>query len=386
MTNWICSQFGSRENYAIPRALHRRQALRSFYTDIWIHPSSSVARVIPTANRFQHELNLQDIHAFNTLFLSRHLARKAGVSIDADDDLYDELVSKHIAKGKNKSNLFAYSYSSMNTMRVAKELGHRTFLGQINPGPLEAEIVKNAFASYRNGRHHPTVPDDKYWDRWREEISYSDILIVNSEWSSILLQQAGVPSEKIAVVPLAYEVSNEFPERQFKKYYDRKQTLNLLYLGGVGLRKGFHLLIEAMKSIPDLPITLRVVGGLKGPRELLEELPPNVMYFGYANRLQTEQFYADADVLIFPTLSDGFGLTQLEAQARKLPLIVSNHCARIIDDMHNGIVLEEVTAESIALAITKLVDQPELLPQFSGRSISMENFSIDSLAARLLLL
>ena len=56
------------------------------------------------------------------------------------------------------------------------------------------------------------------------------------------------------------------------------------------------------------------------------------------------KFYKEADVFILPTLSDGFGLTQLEAQSWKLPVIASRHCGEVVRDGENGVVLEEVSA------------------------------------------
>ena len=51
------------------------------------------------------------------------------------------------------------------------------------------------------------------------------------------------------------------------------------------------------------------------------------------------RFYREADVFLFPTLSDGFGLTQLEAQAWRLPVIASRFCGDVVQDGVNGLLL-----------------------------------------------
>jgi glycosyltransferase involved in cell wall biosynthesis len=38
---------------------------------------------------------------------------------------------------------------------------------------------------------------------------------------------------------------------------------------------------------------------------------------------------------VFPTFSDGFGLTQLEAQAWILPIITTNFCGKLVEDEQN---------------------------------------------------
>ena len=58
-------------------------------------------------------------------------------------------------------------------------------------------------------------------------------------------------------------------------------------------------------------------------------------------RKQAAEFYRDADVFILPTLSDGFAITQLEAQAHGLPVIASKNCGKVVENGVNGIILDE---------------------------------------------
>jgi glycosyltransferase involved in cell wall biosynthesis len=46
----------------------------------------------------------------------------------------------------------------------------------------------------------------------------------------------------------------------------------------------------------------------------------------------TDAFYERADLFLFPTLSDGFGLTNLEAQAWSLPIVASRFCGEVVRD------------------------------------------------------
>jgi glycosyltransferase involved in cell wall biosynthesis len=49
----------------------------------------------------------------------------------------------------------------------------------------------------------------------------------------------------------------------------------------------------------------------------------------YPNKAQN--CFEEVDLFILPTLSDGFVLTQLEAQAHGLPVIVSRFCAGFVE-------------------------------------------------------
>src|SRR5439155_1655374 len=57
-----------------------------------------------------------------------------------------------------------------------------------------------------------------------------------------------------------------------------------------------------------------------------------VKWFDPVSRKQAAGFYRNADVFILPTLSDGFAITQLEAQAHGLPIIASKFCGKVVEN------------------------------------------------------
>jgi glycosyltransferase involved in cell wall biosynthesis len=383
---WICSQFGARENYAVPRALGQAGRLHRLYTDIWVPPANLAGVLNAKArSRFHNDLRQVNVKAFTARFLfAQAKAKFSGKYADIESD-FDKLVATSISHLEVESNttFFSYSYSCRHSIKTSKAKGLTTFLGQINPGPAEADIVRAEFAKHFGSKYPPTIPDDKYWENWQEEVAAADLLIVNSDWSRDLLVHSGVDVNKIHIIPLAYESMEATGRRVFNLNFNRSSPLRLLYLGGIGIRKGFHILVDAMRGISHLPVVLDVVGGLKGPKELLENLPSNIVVHGHVHRSNVSRFFDEAHAMVFPTLSDGFGLTQLEAQARKLPVIVSTNCAKVITHMYNGIVLSSVTKEFITDAISQLLTRPELVASFSENSVSMEMYSIAMLRERL---
>jgi glycosyltransferase involved in cell wall biosynthesis len=86
-----------------------------------------------------------------------------------------------------------------------------------------------------------------------------------------------------------------------------------------------------------------------------------VRWVGPAPRQATEEFYRNADVFLFPTFSDGFGLTQLEAQAWKLPVIATAFCGEVVQHGRNGWVLPEIAPLSIATVLRELLRDPSRL-------------------------
>ena len=106
---------------------------------------------------------------------------------------------------------------------------------------------------------------------------------------------------------------------------------------------------------------------------------PRVRWLGPVSRQATEEFYRNADVFLFPTFSDGFGLTQLEAQAWKLPVIATAFCGEVVQHGRNGWVLPEITPLSIATVLRELLRDPSRLQAASDHSGLDEKFDLASI-------
>ena len=127
------------------------------------------------------------------------------------------------------------------------------------------------------------------------------------------------------------------------------------FSGKINLRKGVGAITRGGEAVVRRTRRILVCWANADPRAAGVETAPQVSWFGVAPRVSVESYYRDADVFIFPTLSDGFGLTQLEAQAWKLPVIASRYCGEVVRDGVNGVVLEEVCGEAIAEVIARVV-------------------------------
>jgi len=105
---------------------------------------------------------------------------------------------------------------------------------------------------------------------------------------------------------------------------------------------------------------------------------------GPVERGRAGKYYRAADVFILPTFSDGFGLTQLEALARKLPVIVSRNCGSVVRNGVDGILLPEPTCEAIVDALLRCVRYPDQLAAFSHNAMIRDEFTLEFLGRSLL--
>ncbi|MCX5951945.1 MAG: glycosyltransferase family 4 protein [Cyanobacteria bacterium] len=283
--------------------------------------------------------------------------------------------------------VFSYSYTARLPFTVAKARGGICILGQIDPGPREFDIVDEHTSLYQHLQPPSNRPASDYWRQWEEEIALADWIVVNSTWSSKLLLEAGVPAIKLVEIPLVYEPS--FIPRSSSVPATTKsgfKRIKLLFLGSVILRKGVGQLFDAIKLLVDQPVDFTFAGpiGVKIPEEISSL--PNVRFLGPVNKRIAEGLYRESDVFLFPTLSDGFGLTQLEALGHGLPVIASENCARVIEDRVNGLVLTEVKPESIAEAILHLVRNRQFLAMLQANAFVPDQYHPRHLSRALLAL
>ncbi len=159
--------------------------------------------------------------------------------------------------------------------------------------------------------------------------------------------------------------------------------MRVLFLGLINLRKGVARLLEAARIVRDEPVEFWMVGSVEIAHASAIGNAGRVKWFGPVTRKQATEFYRDADVFILPTLSDGFAITQLEAQAHGLPVIASEFCGKVVDNGRNGIVLEEPTAACIAAAVRDCLADADRLRKLAAASRLRAEFTIEALAEQL---
>ena len=377
---WTCCQLGAREHYAVPRALHRLGMLDELITDLWI------PRV---TGRFHPDLATANVTAPNiaalTFELKASFARENGWNLIVRRNEWFQQCAvdmlRHSNDGARNHTIFAYSYAAEQIFRFARERGWRTVLGQIDPGPADKNLVSRLHETIEDTHWRP-VPQ-AYWDSWRTECALADQIVVNSNWSRETLLEEGVEAEKIRVIPLAYEAGDQDFERRYPRTFSAVRPLRVLFLGVINLRKGAGELLDAVKLLTDEHVEFWFVGPtqIHVPEELRHH--PQIKWFGAAPRAAVDRYYREADVFILPTLSDGFGLTQLEAQSWKLPVVASRYCGEVVCDGVNGVVLEEVSARAIADVLRSFLRSPDTLNAMSKRSGVDDRFSLQALASAL---
>ncbi|HXA01676.1 MAG TPA: glycosyltransferase family 4 protein [Cytophagaceae bacterium] len=390
---WICCHLGARAHYQFARALYSGDILKSLITDVWVRDNflikilrniASSGIVKKLLQRYHPSLSHVKVYSFSLAGIyfevSNRLQKLSGWNLTIKRNNWFQEKTSQIIKlkypGQNEI-LFSFAYTALKPFEYAKSKGWRTVLYQIDPGIEEENIVKLENSNVKNSDW--VAAPTKYWEDWQKECSLADRIIVNSEWSKHALLKQNIPGEKIKVIPLAHEPSKESLnfERKYPEYFSKDNPMKILFLGTLTVRKGMRPLMEAINLMKSEPVEFWFVGN----QEMQIEENKQVRYFPHVSREDTAEFYKKADVFIFPTLSDGFGLTQLEAFEWKLPVINSRYCGEVVEDGINGIVLPDVSAQSITVALRICLTNPSRLKGFSENTKArLDQYSLKNLS------
>ena len=163
------------------------------------------------------------------------------------------------------------------------------------------------------------------------------IVAVSNATKSKLLQYYEVNPSQVTVIH--HGISNIFHEaRKFKDVYEKKALKQftyskkfLLFVGGRRFYKNFISLLQAYAiSQANRDYDLVVVGSedsfFEEEREILEQygLQEKVKLLGFVTIEELVSIYLLARGLIFPTMSEGFGLPLIEAMACEIPIACSD--------------------------------------------------------------
>ncbi len=253
---------------------------------------------------------------------------------------------------------FGYSYASLEMLEAEKKRGVLTVLDQIDPGAEEFRLVAEEMSRFPDLAGPPPEFPTAYYERNRREWELADVILVNSEWTREALISAGVNPGKIEILPLAFEISAL--KAEMSKCRNTATPLHVLFLGQVNVRKGIHYLMEAARRLEGEPVHFDVVGPVAITEAAVKSAPANMTFHGPVTRDRAAEWYRQSDVFVLPTLSDGFALTQLEAMAYGLPVIVTPNCGRVVEAGKTGFFVPARDSLALAEAILRFVRNREL--------------------------
>jgi glycosyltransferase involved in cell wall biosynthesis len=392
----VVAQKGAREHFLAARALHDRGALAKLVVD-WYSPlgprfdrvvsfllgAKGRSAVAARTDAIPGDL-ICALRCFGlwSRWQEQKAARRGRLynGFDRGDAAFAKRVAK-LALPPHDA-FFGYSYASLETIEAENRRGRLTIVDQIDPGAVEYRLVAEEMARHPELAGPPAPFPSGHYGRARREWDLADVIIVNSEWSREAVVAEGGDGAKIEILPLGFE--SEKRPRRTELRRAKGDPLKVLWLGQVNVRKGIHYLLEAARLLEKEAVEFQVAGPIAIRRSAVAEAPKNVRWLGPVPRSEASDLYDRCDVFVLPTLSDGFAITQLEALARGLPIIVTPNCGRVVEDGKTGFLVPPRDAKALAQAIMKFVEKPLLAAEMSFCCLQVaQAFSIDAYGKRL---
>jgi glycosyltransferase involved in cell wall biosynthesis len=200
-----------------------------------------------------------------------------------------------------------------------------------------------------------------------------------------LLKAVRLDAEAVDVVYAGYNSSLFMPrgEEMRKEFLERYpiRTPYILFVGSLFPYKNVKVLLKSFINVKSrIPHSLIIVGKKEVSREpLLED--ERILYLDYVSADQLPFFYSYADLLVHPSLCEGFGITILEAMACGTPVISSRggSLPEVIGDA--GILFDPLDSETLGRMILDVITNKGLRNQMRGKGFrQIEQFSWDKTA------
>lgn len=201
-------------------------------------------------------------------------------------------------------------------------------------------------------------------------LKMADVLVVLSYSWKEYFTGIGMPEEKIVIL------HNIAAYPTLKVVEKNENKVRLLFMGEIGERKGVFDLLRAIsehKQELEDKIELRI-GGNKQEEKLMSVINGNglqdfVKFEGFVTGENKIELFNWANVYVLPSFNEGLPISILEAMSYKMP-IVSTPVGGIpeVVDESNGVLVTPGASDEIYTAITKYVNNPELIEEHGNTS------------------
>ncbi len=248
--------------------------------------------------------------------------------------------------------------------RRARELGVRTVLNHAT-GPVRqmAGILQPEYE-----RLGMMVDDEggiskRDLERVDEEFALADFHCCASTVVRDQLVAEGVDAERIWVVPYGADPC-VWNVGELPRVRRPDEPFRILFAGQVSLRKGLRFLLRALENADDEPWQLDVFGPLleesaADRKSYRGKVPVN--YHGPVGQTALAQAMRKSDLLVLPSLEEGFGLVVVQALACGLPCAVSSMVGArdLISEGENGTVFPVGDPTAIGVALRHWAASPK---------------------------
>jgi glycosyltransferase involved in cell wall biosynthesis len=228
--------------------------------------------------------------------------------------------------------------------------------------------------------------------KWLSVLSYcnsADRIVVNSKFmQNNVVTWYRINHDKVEVIPNGIDLER-FTGNDGRIILDGDPSI--LYMGHLSRRKGVDVLIRGMaklkSGLPNFKLHL-VGGGNNSPFALLARefgIEKHVIFHGWGMPSMLPSYYKSADICVFPSRHEGFGIVILEAMASGKPVIASDipSFQEIISNGIDGRLFKSEDADSLSKAVIALYQDSHLRRELTYNALEKAKmYSWDKIAEK----
>jgi glycosyltransferase involved in cell wall biosynthesis len=285
--------------------------------------------------------------------------------------LHDKIVARRLEKLAGQVDVVhLWPCAALETIKTAKRLGIPTVLERPNAHTRFCyEVV--AAEHKRIGiqtPHGDYKPSEAVLAREEAEFDACDFLLCASEFAAQSFLDRGFPGEKILRHRYGFDDALYFPKTTLR---EPGKKFTALFVGVDAVRKGLHLATEAWLSSPASKDGTFLIAG-----ELTQEYKdrfaadlahPSIVQLGH--RHDVPQLMQSADILLMPSIEEGFALVCAEAIGAGCVPLASTACTEMCQHMENALVHHVGDVATLRQQITDVHDHPELLARLRAGAL-----------------
>lgn len=302
--------------------------------------------------------------------------------------MHDRIVARRIEKMAGQIDIIhAWSTGSLETLKTAARLGIPTVLERPNAHTRFAmEVVKQECdrLGVTLPPNHEHAFDEEKLRKEEAEYKLATRLLCPSEFVVKTFLEKGFKKEQLVRHIYGYDEKVYYPGSEPRT---RKRGLTMLFVGVCAVRKGVHFALEAwLKSPASKEGTFLIAGEfLPAYQEKLARMlaHPSVKVLGHRN--DVPELVRKSDILVLPSIEEGFGLVITEAIGSGCVPLASEACTEICDHMKTGLMHRIGDVEQLTQHIALLHEDRALLAKLRAAGLEMAPSITWTAAGRILL-
>lgn len=193
------------------------------------------------------------------------------------------------------------------------------------------------------------------------EYEEADCITVPSNFVFRTFIEQGIPASKLRILPYGVNLSRFHPEDK-----PDPKRFDIIFVGGMSLRKGVQYLVKAYQSINHPAKSLTFVGAPSA--SLISALtarglwPTDAIILGHIPQAELKRVMSRSHVLVLPSLEEGLAMVLAQAMACGCPVVASNNTGAedLITDGIEGLIVPIRDVPTLTERLQQMADKPEL--------------------------